>query len=263
VIDESTRRTSEPQRRLRELEAWLTSQVELVQQEVILPGSGNRYTVHLPSEASRDDLFAQARADPDKQMPHWAKVWASGVALADVIAERPDDVAGRRVLELGCGLGVTAMAAVAAGASLVVADYSDLPLACCRYNVLQNTGQSPRSLRFNWRNPDRESMTRAGSGSGFPLIMAADVLYESRDIRPLLSLVDQLLAPGGMFWLAEPGRRTAQRFLNTAAEFGWEGSGRQLPGPWPDGTTTPVNVFFLRRATLVDPLLVTLGGWRS
>lgn len=255
-------RVSDPERRLRRLEAWLTGEIELISQRVALPASRARYEVFLPSEASRDELFAQARADPDKQMPHWAKVWASGAALADVIVARPDAVAGKRVLELGCGLGVTAIAAVEAGAELTVVDYSDLPLACCRYNALRNTGRGPRSLRFNWRRPDAQTLTRAGTGRGYPLILAADVLYESRDIRPLLELVDALLAPEGEFWLAEPGRRTAQRFLNTAAELGWEGAGLQAPGPWPDGTSTPVNVFFLRRATQVDPLLATLGGWR-
>jgi predicted nicotinamide N-methyase len=249
-------------RRARALEAWLSSQTDRDVEDVTLPISGRRYTIYKPDEPSRERLFAEARRDPDKQMPHWARVWPSGVALADVVTARRDELAGRRVLELGCGLGVTAITALEAGATLVVSDYSALPLTFCRYNALQNVGRSPRSLQFNWRAPTPSALLRARVAGGFPLILAADVLYEGRDVQPLLDLIESLLAPDGMLWLAEPGRKTAQRFLNTAAAAGWQGVSTSANGPWPDGSTDHVGLHFLRRATYLDQLPGNLGGWR-
>src|SRR5215216_2207865 len=55
-------------------------------------------------------------------VPFWSVIWPSGVALAGVVAHDPGAVRGRRVLELGPGVGTTAIAALAAGADLVVAD---------------------------------------------------------------------------------------------------------------------------------------------
>jgi predicted nicotinamide N-methyase len=247
---------------IRAIEAWLATQVELEVEEVTLPISGRRYTVRRPDQASRDRLFAEARADPDRQAPHWAKVWPSGVALADAVVRYADQFPGRRVLELGAGLGVTASAIVAAGATLLAADYSSLSLTLCRYNTIINSGRSPKLVRHNWRMPLRPSLLRLEATGGIPLILAADVLYEGRDVLPLLDVIERLLTPGGMLWLAEPNRKTAKRFLDLAASVGWQGVSRSTYGPWPDGTTDRVNLHFLRRSTELDEVPASLGGWR-
>jgi predicted nicotinamide N-methyase len=244
------------------IESWLATQVELEVEGVTLPISGQQYTVRRPDQASRDRLFAEARADPDRQAPHWAKVWPSGVALADAVVRYADEVRDRRVLELGAGLGVTASAILAAGATLLAADYSSLSLTLCRYNTLMNSGRSPKLVRFNWRTPLRPSLLRLEATGGIPLILAADVLYEGRDVRPLLDVIERLLAPGGMLWLAEPNRRTARRFLDLAASVGWQGVSRSTYGPWPDGSTDRVNLHFLRRSNEFDEVPASLGGWR-
>lgn len=247
--------------RARRLGTWLRRQVDIEVESVGLPISGRHYAIHKPDAPSKERLFAEARADPDKQMPHWAKTWASGVALADVVVERADELRGRRVLELGAGLGTTACAILEQGASLIAADYSLLALAFCRYNTLVNSGHAPRSLRFNWRAPTTPALLRAEESGGFRIILAAAVLYEGRDVWPLLTLIERLLPPTGMLWLAEPARKTAQRFLDTAAAAGWEIVSRSVYGPWPDGTTDRVNVHFVRRVTYMDPIPSSLGGW--
>ena len=48
-------------------------------------------------------------------LPYWALLWPSGMALAEAILAAPSLIAGKRTLELGCGLGVTASAALKPG----------------------------------------------------------------------------------------------------------------------------------------------------
>lgn len=249
-------------RRLEVLEEYIEAEAELETEQILLPRTGRLLAICKPTEAARDRMFAEAHQDPDKQMPYWARIWPSGVALGDAALERREELAGQRVLELGCGLGTTASALIDAGAILTVSDYSPLPLAFCRYNALRNTGLAPRTLRFNWRSPDANTLARAEIGGGFPLILAADVLYEGRDVEPLLAIVERILAPDGMLWLAEPGRKTAQRFLNTAAALGWQGNTQQVNGPWPDGSSDPIQLHFLHRPTRIDQISANLGGWR-
>ena len=100
-----------------------------------------------------DQLIDDAAADPEQNLPYWAELWPSGVALAAKIARDPGIVQGRRVLELGCGLGVTAIAALRAGADLLVTDYSPEALALCSLNALDQAGALPKTLRVNWRDP--------------------------------------------------------------------------------------------------------------
>src|SRR3546814_5335820 len=51
------------------------------------------------------------------EAPYWAHYWAGGLALARYILDHPERVAGRRVLDLGAGSGLVAIAAMKAGRS--------------------------------------------------------------------------------------------------------------------------------------------------
>ncbi len=250
--------------RARRLARWINRTVSLQRLSVKLPVSGREYEIYRPDDESRDRLFEQGHADPEKQMPYWAKVWPSGVALADAVVERKDEVAGKHVLELGAGLGVTACAVLEYGGDIVTADYSDLPLAHCRLNTVVNTGKAPDATCFNWRHPSEVAAAAAlpDFENGFPLIIAGDVLYEGRDAEPLLNVIDSMLTDDGSLWLAEPVRRTAQRFLDAAASLGWEIESRQVTAEWPDNTDGPVNLHFLTRSGVTDSISADLGGMR-
>ena len=245
------------------LRAWLDTYIEHHGTAVRLPRNGREYHVHLPTERAREQLFEASRKNPMARPPFWSTIWASGIGLADFALEHRAELEGQTVLELGCGMGVTASAVLEAGAELVAVDLSDLALGLCRYNTLTNTGRAPRSLKLNWREEDAQALLESIPDEGFPFILAADVLYESPDIQPLIDIIERLLAPDGILWLAEPDRRVAQRFLDTLALAGWQGRSIQERGPWHDGRDNPVNIHLLRRPSGLDPLRSTLGGWRS
>ena len=196
---------------------------------VDLPGTNESLMITRPVDYDR--LIDDAAADPEQNLPYWAELWPSGVALAAKIAREPAIVQGRRVLELGCGLGVTAVAAMRAGADLLVTDYSPEALALCCLNTLEQSRTQPRTLRVNWRDP---GPGLHGAGDGFPVVLAADVLYEGRDVDPLLALVERVVAGDGELWLAEPGRPPAVRFLESIGARGWIEESEQCSGPWPD-----------------------------
>ena len=202
----------------------------LSEEPLDLPWTGETYHVLRPTDTDR--LLDRAAADPEQNLPYWAELWPSGIALADAIAARSALIRDRRVLEVGSGLGVTAVAALRAGAALTVADYSAESLVLCRHNAVRNAGREPEALRLNWRRPDWPLLERAGPV--FPVLLAADVLYEGRDVEPLLALVERLVAPDGFLWLAEPGRPVAATFLEAARAAGWRDEGEPHPGPWPD-----------------------------
>ncbi|WP_419737449.1 50S ribosomal protein L11 methyltransferase [Pseudomonas sp. COR18] len=113
--------------------------------------------------------------------PYWCFCWASGLAMARYLAERPEWVAGKRVLDFGAGSGIAAIAAARAGAREVVAcDLDPLALAACRANAALNKVTLHYSEDF-FAESDR-----------FDLILVADVLYD----RENLPLLDQFLSRG-------------------------------------------------------------------
>ncbi len=206
--------------------------------DIRLPRSGASFRITRPTDIDR--LIDQMEHDPEEILPHWAEIWPSGIALADEILLEPEAVTGQRVLELGCGLGTTAIAALQAGADLTVTDYATGALALCMTNTLANTGRTPAQLQINWRKPDDAFLALAGDG--FPVVLAADVLYEARDIAPLLDLAQRIVVPGGLLWLAEPGRPIAREFVKRAGELGWPGDRHVQTGPWADARDAAVTV---------------------
>jgi predicted nicotinamide N-methyase len=186
-------------------------------------------------EAPEDDKDAAAAARRTATggglLPYWALVWPSGLALAETLLARPEALRAQCTLELGCGLGTTAIAALTTGASLSVADCFAETLLFCRYNALRNAGRLPRTLLLNWRTPAGRAACVARAP--YDTLLAADILYEQDDLEPLLDLVPRLLTPGGAFWLAEPGRRVSQAFVQAAAARGWRDESTSYERIWP------------------------------
>jgi predicted nicotinamide N-methyase len=225
---------------------------------VTIPGAGEGYVLAAPADP--DAVLDETDVAGDGHMPYWATLWASGLFLAEVVLARPEAVRGRRVLELGCGLGATATAVLEAQGGkgrLVAADVFGETLVYCRYNALRNTGRAPRTLLADWRTA--EGRARMAGGAPFDLVLAADVLYEPEDVAPLLDLAPRLVARGGELWLAEPGRATSGRFVEAARERGLvdDGGGRtggrggavEAERDWPGGAGhARVRVHFLRPA---------------
>lgn len=165
------------------------------------------------------------------RMPYWAMPWASGLALAEMVLQQRHLVGGRRVLELGCGLGTTATAALEAGANLTVSDCFVETLTYCRFNALRNTGREPDTLLVDWRTARGvAALVRSGP---YDLVLAADVLYEPADVAHLMALIPALTGSRGAFWLAEPGRTTSRRFVDAVSAAGWQSRVTELTRDWP------------------------------
>lgn len=174
---------------------------ELVSQSIELPGGP--LAVLQPSEAA--DLPDDGAVEWAPLVPYWAVLWRSGVALARELAG--EDLRGRRVVELGCGLALPAMAAARAGAEVLATDGSDEAAALAARNARAN-GVSIETATIRWEEPD-ELLRRAP----FDLVLAADLLYERANVALLLSLLPRL---GSEAWLADPGRPAADAFLAQA-----------------------------------------------
>ena len=207
-----------------------------------------RHTQQMPPPALAAEgaaALARRQVAGGEHLPYWALLWPSGLALAEALLAAPDYVRGRRVLELGCGLGVTATAALVAGAHLWAADCFADALLYCRYNTLRNAGRTPQPLLLDWRT--QSGRDACAALAPFALVCAADVLYEQDDLAPLLALVPRLLTPDGAFWLAEPGRRVSRAFVAAALAAGWHDDATSITRAWPpDGDVVSVAVHRFR-----------------
>jgi predicted nicotinamide N-methyase len=141
----------------------------------------------------------------DEFMPYWAELWPSGLALARRLAGRA--LHGARILELGCGLGLPSLVAARAGGRVLATDWSQAALDLLERNAAAN-GIALATQHVDWAAP-QALVSRAP----FDLVLAADVLYERRNVALMLSLLPRL---GEEVWLADPGRSFAEAFLDQA-----------------------------------------------
>jgi predicted nicotinamide N-methyase len=137
--------------------------------------------------------------------PYWSVLWRSGVALAREVDGL--ELRGRRVVELGCGLGLPSLAAARAGAEVLTTDgdAEALPLVACN---AERNGVAVETAAIAWDAAD-ELLARAS----FDLVLAADVLYERQAVAPLLALLPRLT---GEALIADPGRSAAEAFEEEA-----------------------------------------------
>ncbi|MBA1262381.1 50S ribosomal protein L11 methyltransferase [Stutzerimonas stutzeri] len=162
-----------------------------------LPGTDIRLWLIDPANMDRAFSPEETRRILEEP-PYWSFCWASGLVLARWLAERPEWVRGKRVLDFGAGSGVAAIAAAKAGAVEVVAcDLDPLALQACRANAALNGVTLGYSEDF-FAEADR-----------FDLIIVADVLYD----RANLPLLDQFLSRGHEVLVADSRVRDFQHPL--------------------------------------------------
>ena len=185
---------------------------ELIEERIHLPGR----ELALLRPPDPEALISEEAFEREEFLPYWAELWPSGLALAEEVAALP--LAGRRVLELGCGLGLPSLAAALAGADVLATDWSPDAVELLRENAARNE-VALEVEAASWFAPD----ALAARGP-WDLVLAADVLYERRNVEPVLALLPGL---GSEILVAEPGRPAAGEFLERAGEA-WQVETRDL-----------------------------------
>lgn len=177
---------------------------------------GRNWRIHRPADlegmwaALDEEIFNE-----DERLPYWVEVWPAGQALASWLWEQGAAIKGRLCLDLGCGLGFTALAASLCGARVLALDYEREALSYARINAAVNAVPPPLWLVMDWRRP----ALKPGS---LDYIWASDVLYEKRFAGPVLDFLGRTLAPEGRVWLTDPGRNTFVHFRSLLPRAGFE-----------------------------------------
>jgi predicted nicotinamide N-methyase len=179
---------------------------DLVEETVAVPGMA--LCLLRPRDA--DALLDEQAFEHDEFLPYWATVWPSGVALARALAGR--GLGGARVLELGCGgSALPSIVAALSGARVLATDHSSDAVALAERNAARN-GAALATAVCSWDDP-----VPAVSGAPWNLVLAADALYEGRNVDMLLRLLPSLIAGRGSVLIADPGRPPSKRFFEEAS----------------------------------------------
>ena len=160
--------------------------------------------------ADMDKLWAamDQQEGEEAHLPYWNEIWPSSLALAGWLAEMQDDIRGKACLDMGCGLGFTALLGRWLGAEVTAMDYEPEALEYARVNAVLNSVEGVDFQVMDWRNPTLPP-------ASFDRIWAGDIMYEKDFADPIAAFLSSMLKPGGRAWIAEPGREVFHHLLDT------------------------------------------------
>ena len=161
------------------------------------------------------DEMDQADFGEDERLPYWAEIWPASVLLCDRLLRERERIAGKPCLDLGCGLGLTALVGSWLGARVLAVDYEAQALCFAQGNADLNGVPQPLWAVMDWRSPGL-------AAAAFEFIWGGDILYEKRFFDPLEALFRRCLAPGGEIWLGEPERTVSRPVWDRLAGRGWQ-----------------------------------------
>ncbi|MCH9687496.1 MAG: methyltransferase [Deltaproteobacteria bacterium] len=145
--------------------------------------------------------------------PMFGVVWDSGEALARLMVDY--DVAGRRVLEVGCGIGLASLVLNQRHADITATDHHPEAGAFLQTNVGLNGGAPIPFVRTGWT----DALVRLPR---FDLIIGSDLLYERGHPEALSMFIDQHSHPCCEVIIADPGRHQGGRFTRSMTGFGYD-----------------------------------------
>jgi predicted nicotinamide N-methyase len=167
------------------------------------------HTFSILKPANSDDLIREEDFVKDERLPYWADVWPSSLILAGKLLELKGR--GKTALELGCGVGLSTLAATKAGYDVLSTDYYEDALDVTRANVFRNLGKFARTRLVDWRHlPDDLGQ--------FDFVFASDVLYEKEYAELLPVILDRVLVASGKALIADPGRVAAPIFVEACLQ---------------------------------------------
>jgi predicted nicotinamide N-methyase len=183
----------------------------------------------------RVDREALLRADDPPEPPYWAHLWVGARALARELAAV--DLRGRRVLDLGCGLGLPGLVAAHRGGEVWLVDRERVALDFVAASAERN------DLRVHVRALD---FTTDSLDVRFDDVLGAEIVYEPSAYQPLAAFVDRHLARGGRLHMTDAFRSDATRFFDELARRGFHGE-RRAVREWEDGRWQGLFLWTFRR----------------
>lgn len=149
--------------------------------------------------------------------PLFGMLWPSAQRLAGAMQQR-GDLGGKRILEIGCGLGLASLVVHRKLADVTASDCHPLADTFLRANLMLNQLPAMKYHTGQW--------TTANPGLGeFDLIIGSDVLYERSHPQQLSEFIARHSAAEVEVAIVDPNRGHRSRFTQDMQALGfsyWE-----------------------------------------
>lgn len=161
---------------------------------------------------SDDDGIASRLGISSAMWPLFGVIWASGEVLAHLMFDY--EIEGKRILEVGCGIGLASLVLNHRRADITATDYHPEAESFLQENVKLNNGLEIPFTRTAWDG----DITDLG---GFDLIIGSDLLYDRGHSEVLSEFIDQHSNAQCTVIIVDPGRGQSARFSKNMIALGY------------------------------------------
>ncbi len=144
----------------------------------------------------------------DDNVPLYGTLWPSAQVLLEELASW--DLKGKKVLEIGCGLGVPSVLCALKGAEVTASDFhpdtAHYVAANCRLN-----GCRIRFKQLDWR---QEAQIPPQD-----FIIASDILYEPQNYSTLAHFISQQISTSSTAIISDPKRIYSHKFIEELRKY--------------------------------------------
>jgi predicted nicotinamide N-methyase len=162
-----------------------------------------------------DQGIAEALGISSATWPLFGIVWPSSEVLAHFLHDF--QIKGKRILEVGCGIGLASLMLNQRNADITATDYHPEAGAFLEENVSLNEGSEIPFVRTGWADEDDELGV-------FDLIVGSDILYEVEHVELLAGFIEHHANEHCEVILVDPGRGHHARFSKRMVADGYEHS---------------------------------------
>lgn len=131
------------------------------------------------------------------------------------------DIAGMRILELGCGMALSSLLINRRGGDITATDYHPEAAKFLQKNTRLNEDVDIPYFRSDWEQAD-------STHGQFDLIIGSDVLYDYGKLKPLARFIQGHANPSCQVVVVDPGRKQQGPF---SQQMSLQGFSRQSTKP--------------------------------
>ena len=186
--------------------------------QLLVPVGGISYRLRVLSDRQQfadPDVHSQRLGISSAQWCLFGQLWPSGRLLAQAMSRA--DIAGKRILEIGCGIGLASLVLQRRGADIVATDMHPLAEPFLAYNAALNALPAVHYRQMRWDQP----LPTLGD---FDMIIASDVLYERNHADLLSSVVARHARGNAEVLVTDPGRGNSAPFTRLMIAQGFDHS---------------------------------------
>ncbi len=151
--------------------------------------------------------------------PYFGIIWKSGSYLAYLMEDYP--IEGKRILEIGCGVGLASLVLNHRGADITATDYHPEVRNFLNKNTQLNEDPDISFIRTGWEDPDSKIP------GVFDLLIGSDLLYERNNPEILAAFINQHAQQRSTVIIVDPGRGHLSKFTKHMNDFGFRCSSDQ------------------------------------